>query len=105
MDLDPLLEAMQRDLSEIGRTCMPFGKYGPDFHPPHGVPIYDLPAEYLGWFLSHGGFPKGRLGTLLQIVHQMKIDGSDRAFDVFRKDTGRTALRKDSPRAFDFGGP
>lgn len=86
---------MAADLTEIGRTCMPFGKYGPPHYPPNGVPIYDLPVEYLGWFVTKGGFPKGRLGRLLQIVHQMKVDGSDAAFDPLRKQAGgRTPLRE-----------
>ncbi len=85
---------MAADLAEIGRTRMPFGKFGPQHFPPDGVPIYDLPAEYLSWFAGKGGFPKGRLGELLKIVYQMKIDGSDMAFDPFRqRNGGRTNLR------------
>ena len=30
---------------------MPFGKYGPLHFPPRGVPLYDLPVEYLAWFI------------------------------------------------------
>src|SRR5688572_23533054 len=48
-------------LEEIGRWHMPFGKYGPKNYPPNGVPLYDLPDEYVIWF-QHNGFPKGRLG-------------------------------------------
>jgi len=102
--MDDLARQMQRDFEEIGRTFMPFGRYGPQNHPPHGVPIYDLPAEYLGWFAAKGGFPKGRLGALLQMVHQMKADGSDLVFDVFRRQRGGpTRLRPSRPRSFDFG--
>lgn len=97
-----LLKSMQSDLEEIGRTFMPFGKFGPKFRPPSGVPIYDLPVEYLGWFLSHGGFPKGRLGILLKIVHQMKVDGLNSVFDCFRANRGRTPLRPNVKRSFDF---
>ena len=82
--MNDLAQRMQADLDEIGRTCMPFGKYGPQHFLPHGVPIYDIPAEYLGWFANKAGFPKGRLGELLRMVHQMKADGSDIVFDVFR---------------------
>ncbi len=88
-----LAERMRADLDEIGRTAMPFGKYGPQHFPPNGIPIYDIPAEYLGWFANKAGFPKGRLGELLQMVHQMKADGSDMAFDHFRKKNGFTTLR------------
>jgi uncharacterized protein (DUF3820 family) len=101
--MDDLAAQMQRDLAEVGRTHMPFGKFGPQFHPPHGVPIYDLPVEYLAWFANKAGFPKGRLGTLLKMVHQMKVDGSDMAFDGFRqKKGGRTPLRTERVRSFDF---
>jgi uncharacterized protein (DUF3820 family) len=101
--MDDLAEHIQRELEEIGRTYMPFGKHGPLHHPPHGVPIYDLPVEYLAWFAAKGGFPKGRLGTLLQMVHQMKVDGLDAVFDVLRKQRGgRTQLRPVRPKEFEF---
>jgi uncharacterized protein (DUF3820 family) len=104
--MDDIAARMQSDLAEIGRTHMPFGKFGPQFRPPHGVPIYDLPVEYLAWFAHKAGFPKGRLGTLLKMVHQMKVDGSDRVFDIFRqKNGGRTPLREERIRSFDFSGP
>jgi len=99
--MEDLMKQMQHDLAEIGSTTMPFGKYGPAHFPPNGIPIYDIPAEYLGWFANKAGFPKGRLGTLLKMVHQMKVDGSDLAFDQFRKQQGgRTALRKPKPRGY-----
>ena len=95
MTPEEITAQMQRDLADIGRTCMPFGKFGPTHFPPSGVPIYDLPAEYLAWFVKQGGFPKGRLGLLLQMVYQMKVDGSDFAFDRFRQARGgKTDLRQ-----------
>ncbi len=105
MDPDDLLGPMQRDLAEIGRTCMPFGKYGPAHCPPNGVPIYDLPAEYLAWFEKKGGFPKGRLGLLLKMVYQMKVDGSDLVFDIFRRQNGGpTPLKAPRKRSYEVGG-
>ena len=92
--MNDLAERMQADLAEIGATTMPFGKYGPQHFPPNGIPIYDIPAEYLGWFAKKAGFPKGRLGELLQMVYQMKADGSDIAFDPWRKKNGYTTLRQ-----------
>lgn len=101
--MDDLAHAMQRDFEEIGRTFMPFGKYGPQHYPPHGIPIYDLPAEYLLWFSNKGGFPKGRLGHLLKMVHQMKADGSDSVFDIFRRARGGPSrLRPEKKKRFDF---
>jgi uncharacterized protein (DUF3820 family) len=87
--MDSFQEQMLRDLEEIGRTRMPFGKYGPKHYPPAGLPIHELPSEYLGWFLNKGGFPKGRLGVLLNMVYQMKVDGCDGVFDILRKPGGK----------------
>lgn len=89
---DDLTQRMQADMQAIANTHMPFGKYGPNLFPPHGLPIYDLPAEYLGWFASKDSWPKGRLGRLLRIVHQMKADGSDFAFDPIRQANGGPSL-------------
>ncbi len=100
--MNDLAERMRSDLEEIGRTRMPFGKYGPQHFPPNGIPIYDIPAEYLGWFANKAGFPKGRLGELLRMVHQMKADGSDTAFDVFRKKYGYTNLKPAKQKTWVF---
>lgn len=94
MSDEDLMAKMRADLEEIGRTYMPFGRFGPGNFPPKGVPLYDLPAEYLAWFPTKGGFPKGRLGKLMEMVYQMKVDGSDAVFDPFRRRAGgRTKLR------------
>jgi|TARA_B100000700_G_scaffold294626_1_gene356768 uncharacterized protein (DUF3820 family) len=91
--LDP--EEFAETMIEISRTRMPFGKYGPKEYPPSGVPIYDLPFEYLEWFQYNGGLPGGRLGELLEIVYHIKRDGSDEVFNPFRsRSGGRTRLRK-----------
>ena len=97
-----LSDRIQSELSEIARTCMPFGRYGPAHFPPRGVPIYDLPAEYLNYFAVKG-FPKGRLGELLRIVYQTKLDGADAVFDEIREHAGgRTSFRKTRTRKFNF---
>ena len=97
-------EMFRETLSEIARYRMPFGKYGPANYPPSGVPLYDLPAEYLSWFKAKGGFPKGRLGELMEIVHALKVDGSDTVFDpIRRKAGGRTVLRPQRKKDFRFG--
>lgn len=99
---DDLAARMATDLAEIGRIHMPFGKFGPAHFPPDGLPIYDLPAEYLMWFANKAGFPKGRLGQLLQMVYQMKADGSDSAFDPLRKRAGgRSALKQPARKSYD----
>jgi uncharacterized protein (DUF3820 family) len=92
---------MAADLADIARLRMPFGKFGPEHFPPRGVPIYDLPAEYLQWFSQKNCWPTGEFGRLLRIVYQMKADGSDAAFDPFRRAAGgRHPLRHERRRDF-----
>ena len=82
------------DLTDLATLHMPFGKYGPKHFPPRGVVLCDLPVEYLAWF-ARKGFPQGRLGELLKIIHQLKVDGCDEVFDPIRKKRGgRTPLRE-----------
>ncbi len=89
-------------LEQISRYHMPFGMFGPKRYPPKGVPIYDLPAEYLAWFALNG-FPEGRLGELLRVVYQTKADGCDGVFDAIRRKTGgRYKLRQPRKRAWKF---
>ncbi|NIP93336.1 MAG: DUF3820 family protein [Akkermansiaceae bacterium] len=89
-------------LEAVAETRMPFGKYGPRSFPPDGVPLHDLPVEYLHWF-SAKGFPQGKLGRLMGFVYQLKCDGADAVFDTFRHTNGgRHPLRKSRRRSFDF---
>lgn len=46
---------------------MPFGKYKDTL-------LCDLPVSYLEWF-QRNGFPKGKLGMLLQTLYEIKING------------------------------
>jgi uncharacterized protein len=89
-------------LEQISRYHMPFGMFGPKNYPPRGVPIYDLPAEYLAWFALKG-FPEGKLGELLRIVYQTKADGCDGVFDAIRRHAGgRYPLRPKPRRGWSF---
>ena len=82
-------ETFARTLEEIATTRMPFGKYGPAAYPPEGLPIDELPLEYLQWFLTKGGgFPKGGLGRLLAFVHQVKAAGAEAVFAAGRAARG-----------------
>lgn len=69
---------------ELISTRMPFGRYGPDRFPPAGLPLYELPYPYLSWF-ARKGFPRSRLGELLNIVYHIKADGGDAAFAPVRR--------------------
>src|SRR5687768_5720142 len=103
-DPEDLAGRMAAEMDEIERTAMPFGKFGPDYFPPRGVPLYDLPVEYLAWFARKGSWPRGRIGHLLQVVHQMKVDGCDIVFEPMRRRAGgRTNLRPPKgKRSFHF---
>jgi len=46
---------------------MPYGKY-------KGRLIADLPGNYLNWF-AREGFPKGDLGRLLALMHEIDHNG------------------------------
>lgn len=89
-------------LAEIGATRMPFGKFGRKEYPPGGVPIMDLPVEYLAWFKERG-FPKGRLGELMAHVYEIKEVGMDSVFDPLRAARGgRHPLRSRKRKSYDF---
>lgn len=89
-------------LAEIARARMPFGKFGIKAYPPAGVPLIDLPPEYLSWFKDRG-FPKGRLGELMEQVEAIKSVGMDSVFDPIRHASGgRFRLQPGRRRSFDF---
>ena len=90
-------EDFRRLLAEIANTRMPFGKFGIQAYPPSGVPIMDLPLEYLCWFQQRG-FPKGRLGELMAHVCEIKETGMDSVFDPLRAALGGRFRLRPEPR-------
>ncbi len=54
-------------LREIVTMQMPFGKY-------KGTILKNLPVNYLEWF-ARKGFPKSKLGNLLQCLLEIKMNG------------------------------
>ena len=64
-------------LLELLRYPMPFGKY-------KGRLLRELPMAYLEWF-AHKGFPPGKLGTLLQTLYEIKLNGLDYLLDELQK--------------------
>lgn len=54
-------------LEALVTTPMPFGKY-------KGRLIADLPGNYLNWF-AREGFPPGKLGQLLALMHELDHNG------------------------------
>lgn len=55
------------DLKKLVDRPMHFGKY-------QGRLIADLPGDYLNWF-AREGFPKGEIGRLLQLMHEIDHNG------------------------------
>lgn len=54
-------------LQRLVSTEMPYGKY-------KGTLLADLPGNYLNWF-AREGFPKGELGRLLALMHEIDHNG------------------------------
>ncbi len=54
-------------LRRLVATEMPFGKH-------KGCLIADLPGNYLAWF-AREGFPRGDLGRLLALMHEIDHNG------------------------------
>ena len=93
----------RRLLIELAKARMPFGRFGIQQQPPSGVPLIDLPLEYLVWFKQRG-FPKGRLGELMAEVCAIKEAGMDQVFDPIRQaNGGRFRIKPTRKRVIDFG--
>lgn len=60
---------------------MPYGKY-------KGRLIADLPGHYLNWF-AREGFPRGQLGGLLALMHELDHNGLSSLLEPLRKSPGR----------------
>ena len=74
MDAQQLAEGQQ--LMELARMRMPFGKYT-------GRLLIDLPEPYVVWF-SQNGYPRGKLGEMLKLVYEIKVNGLEYLFDPIR---------------------
>lgn len=55
------------DLQKLVTLRMPFGKH-------QGTLLADLPGNYLNWF-AREGFPKGEIGRLLNLMHEIDHNG------------------------------
>ena len=94
--------ALHQALADAVTMRMPFGKYGPQNFPPSGLPLCDLPYEYLEWF-RRKGMPSGRLGELMGLVLQIKRDGAEDVFDALRGNRPKESLRKPRRTSWSFG--
>jgi len=65
------------DLETLVTLRMPFGKHT-------GVLLADLPENYLDWF-ARQGFPRGEIGRLLALMHEIQLNGLRPLLDPLRK--------------------
>ena len=64
-------------LQELVTMRMPFGKYKDRI-------ICHLPVSYLEWF-QRKGFPKGKLGILLETMYVIQLNGLTYLLDPLKK--------------------
>ena len=64
-------------LIELVKMKMPFGKY-------KGTVLSNIPVAYLEWFKKKG-FPKGKLGVLLETLYEIKINGLEGLLERLKK--------------------
>ena len=69
MESEELLEAINQ--------VMPYGKY-------KGRQLIDLPEPYLVWYHAKG-FPKGKLGTQLALMYEVKLNGLEGMLRRFQR--------------------
>lgn len=70
-------KAESEQLTTLTTMKMPFGKY-------KDIILCDLPVSYLEWF-QQKGFPKGKLGMLLQTMFEIKSNGLEYLLKPLRK--------------------
>ena len=68
----------QEYLVKLAHTKMPYGKY-------KGRYLIDLPEHYIVWY-NNKGFPEGKLGDMLRLVYELKLNGlEDLIHNIQRK--------------------
>ncbi len=64
-------------LKQLVTMQMPFGKY-------KGTLLCDIPVFYLEWF-RRKGFPKGKLGVLLETIYEIKLNGLEELLEPLKR--------------------
>lgn len=65
-------------LNDIVKQKMPFGKYKDRL-------ICDIPEYYLVWF-KQKGFPKGKLGLMLETMYEIRVNGLEYLLEPLKKE-------------------
>ena len=74
--MEPTLPFDHNALLELAGMRMPFGKH-------EGMRLIDLPEPYVVW-LAKQGFPEGKLGRMLGVVYEIKVNGLEYLFEPLR---------------------
>lgn len=64
-------------LIDVSKMRMPYGKY-------KGTYLIDLPEHYIVWY-HNKGFPKGKIGEMLGLVYELKLNGLEDIIKEVRK--------------------
>lgn len=72
-----MMDAGKDQLLTLARMKMPFGRYS-------GTLLIDLPEPYVVWF-AQNGFPPGKLGELMAMLYEIKVNGLEYLFDPLRE--------------------
>jgi uncharacterized protein (DUF3820 family) len=64
-------------LIDVSKMRMPYGKY-------KGTYLIDLPEHYVVWY-HNKGFPKGKMGQMLGLVYELKLNGLEDMIREIRK--------------------
>ena len=68
------MEPDKKFLIDTANMKMPFGKY-------KGTYLIDIPEYYMVWY-KNKGFPAGKLGKMMTLVYELKLNGLE---DILRK--------------------
>ena len=68
--MDDFQRDSRKELVELANARMPFGKY-------EGRLLIELPEHYLVWY-QNKGFPKGKLGSQLAQMVEIKVNGLEK---------------------------
>ena len=68
--MDDFQRDSRKELVDLANARMPFGKY-------EGKLLIELPEHYLVWY-QNKGFPKGKLGSQLAQMVEIKVNGLEK---------------------------
>jgi uncharacterized protein (DUF3820 family) len=71
------LDDNRKALVELANYKMPFGKFKDRY-------LIDIPEYYYTWYRQKG-FPEGKLGRMMQQMHDIKINGLESLIYTIRK--------------------